>query len=202
MSEQKVLQAIRLQYLFMSFLGVMVIMHIDLLVQLWIGEEFNSVSQIIKVIIVTFLFPNAGVFLMMYYAKGETKINSIFVTFSALMSLTIGTSILIITNDVMLFAWSFSIVSIIIALLSINIYANYFKVSKLNFLKDTILAPLLIMISYYLIMYNIGYIFNLDLIGLILGIVVSIVIYIVLFLIFMKSEDRELIWKFIKRVRG
>lgn len=198
-SSKNILQAVRLQYFFMSFLGIMVIMHIDLLVKLWIGSQFDSVAEIVKIIMVVFLFPNAGVFLMIYYAQGKTKINSIFVTINAVISLVVATSMLLLTNDIMLFAWVFSIVLIIMSLFNIVTYIVYFKLSKMKFIKDSVFSTLLTVVTYYLVIKNIGQFLSHDLNGLILSIFASIFLFICLFFIFMKCEDKELIYKLFKR---
>lgn len=112
MTEQKTLQAIRLQYLFMSFLGIMTITHIDLFIFLWLGEDYSQVAELVKIILVSFLFPKAGVLLMMYYAEGKTKINTIFVTTNTIISLIVGTLVLILTKDIKMFAWSLSLIHI------------------------------------------------------------------------------------------
>lgn len=199
MSEQKILQAVRLQYLFMSFWGVMTISHIDLFINLWLGSGYIEVIALVKIILLSYLFPKAGVFLMMYYAKGKTKINSIFVTSNTIVSLIVGTFVLLLTKDIKLFSWSFSIILIVMSLVNILRYTKFFDISNKIFIKDTVMQPILIVVS-FLILHNLLYQYiSFDLIGLISSIFMSLIIYGVLFFIFMKEEDKRIVSKIINR---
>lgn len=193
MSEEKILQAMRLQYLFVSFLGVMTIVHIDLFIKIWLGSGYEVAVDLVKIILFSFLFPKASVFLMMYYAKGKTKINSIFVTSNTLVSLVVGTIVLIFTSDIKLFAWSFSIILIVMSLVNILKYTSYFNVSNINFIKDSIFSPAIIVILFFVFYVYAEKFFNADIIGLITSIIISVCTYGVLFFLFMKREDKKMI---------
>jgi O-antigen/teichoic acid export membrane protein len=199
MTEQKTFQAVRLHYFFMSFLGIMTITHIDLFIFLWLGEGFTEVADLVKIILFSFLFPKASVLLMMYYAKGKTKINTIFVTINTTISLLAGALVLIYTKNIELFAWTLTIILIIGSLFNILRYIKYFNISNSNFIKDSMLSPILIIISFFLIQKLFVEYINLDVLGLILSILVSILIYIGLFMVFMKSEDKQLLIRIIKK---
>ena len=197
-SEDKVFQASRLQYFLMSFLGIMVMVHIDLLIIVWLGEEFSSVSTIVKIMMISFLFPSAGVFLMMYYAEGKTKINRIFTTLHTIISITLAIFVILATNDLILFTVSFSVVAIFISYLSINTYLTYFKLNKVEFLKKSVLIPLQILIVYYAIISYIQTLLSIDLMGLLISICISFILYAGLFFVFMKREDKVIILEMIK----
>lgn len=199
MTEQKTLQAIRLQYLFMSFLGIMTITHIDLFINLWIGIEYKEVAILVKIILLSFLFPKAGILLMMYYAEGKTKINTIFVTLNSTISLSIGTVTLIITNDIELFAWAFVTTLILMTTTNILKYINYFNLNKVNFIKNSVVLPAIITMLFYSIYLNIAQYFDKNLFGLLYSLFVSFIIYIVLLFFFINKEDKSLVMKFLKR---
>ena len=193
MSEKKIYQAIRLQYFFMSFLAIITIVNIDLFIQLWLGNGYETVSNLVKIILLPLLFPKSGILLMMYYAKGKTKINSNFVTLNTLATIFIGTIVLTTTNDLEYFAWTSSIVLIIMTSLNIIKYIDYFKLLKVRFLKDTVISPLLVIFSYYFTSVYVLNFTNQTLNGLLINILISILVYIILFLIFMKQEDKKIL---------
>jgi len=199
MKENKIIQAMRLQYVFMSFLGVLVIVHIELLINLWIGCEFKQVAQIVKITMISFIFPSSGVFLMIYYAQGKTKINTIFVTLNSSISLVLATIVFIKTKDMVLFTLIFSVVVVILNFFNIMIYSNHFKLNKMKLFKNSFLNVMIITVIYYYINSNIKQFFSYDFVGLLFNISVSIVIYIVLFFIFMKKEDKELVLSLVHR---
>ena len=200
MTEQKTFQAIRLQYFFVSFLGIMTITHIDLFIHLWLGEDFKEVSLIIQIIMVLFIFPKAGVLLMMYYSKGQTKINRVFVTIRTILSLTLGTLVLIFTEDLILYVSTIVLVSLIMAIYNISKYLSYFDFSKFKFIKDSIFLPFFVMILFYFIYkFLIVKLISYDLIGLLSSVFVSLIIYGILFFIFMKSEDKKIVSKILNR---
>jgi len=193
MSEDKIIQLSRLQYLLMTFLGIMVVTHIDLLVKLWIGEEFKMVAKIVKIDMLPLLFPMAGIFLMMYYAEGKTYINRQFVTINAVVGLGIGLLVLWRTRDIVMFAWSLSLVSIIIALLNLLVYLRYYKINKEKMFSEAFVVPAAIMGVYYLIIKSILHIFPQNIYGLAMSIGVSCLIYMILCYIFLPKQDRDII---------
>jgi|SaaInlStandDraft_4_1057021.scaffolds.fasta_scaffold05168_4 O-antigen/teichoic acid export membrane protein len=199
LDKKKILLINRFQYLFISFLGIMTISHIKLFISLWLGNGYDDVINIIKIILIAFLFPNAGVFLMMYYAEGKTKINTIFVTSNTIVSLTLGTILLLVTKDINIFAWSFSIILIVMSFINIFRYTKYFKISNINFIKDSILPPFMMVIIFFIINCFISQYFSFNLFGLVSSIFISVFIYILLFFIFMKSEDKQLLLKIRKK---
>lgn len=201
MTEQKTLQAVRIQYFFMSFLGIMTIVHVDLFIYLWLGNEYTQVSSLVKIALLTFLFPKANILLMMYYAKGETRINRIFITINATISLLLGTVVLYLTNDIELFALTIICVSLIMTSFNIIKYTNYFGFNKLNFFKDSVVQPFGVVIVFYVVhVYFVSFISE-NLIGLFLSLFCSFVIYSVLFMLLMKNEDKALLKRFTRKLK-
>lgn len=202
MTEEKAFQSVRLQYFFISFLGIMTIVHIDLFIFVWLGDNFRTVSTIVELIMVLFIFPKAGVLLMMYYAKGETRINRLFVTIRTILSLILATLILILTKDLILYVSTIVLVSLVMAIYNISKYLSYFNFSKFKFLKDSILSPFIIMLLFYLVHNHFLLKFvSYDIVGLVSSVFISIFIYVGLFFIFMKSEDKNILLKLLRKNR-
>jgi O-antigen/teichoic acid export membrane protein len=199
LSSDKIFQAVRLQYVFISFIALLCIMHIDMFIKYWIGDEFILVSELIQIWFLPFLFPNAGIFLMMYYAEGKTKINSIYITVNTFFSLSIAYFGLLWFNDIKMFVWTFSLIIVDMTFIVLWVYLRYYKVHVSSFFIKAIAKPALIIVGYLMIYKYMHPFFSFDLYGFLESIIFSILLYGFLFFIFMPKEDFQLILKLIKK---
>ncbi len=198
LSDKKIFQASRLNYLMISFLGVLVIVNIDLIIKNWLSNDFSQVIELTKILFLPYIFPSAGVLLMMYYAKGKTKINQIYITLNTTISLTLGTTLLILYKDIIFFVYAYSFTIIILNFSIIFAYLKYFNINAFGYIKEAIVPIILLTTSSIilsnLLIYFVSTITENITIELGLNIIGTVVIYFLGFLIFMPKEDKEFLF--------
>ena len=191
-----IFQASRLYYALVAFIGLLIILNIDTLISLWIGHDFQEVARLIKVLLLPFIFPNMGVLLMMYYAKGETKINSIFLTFNTVIGIALSTTLLIVYDELIMFLYGYVLTTILLTSISIVVYLRHFKLNPKEYFQEVILPILLVMSLTVLLSTYLNNFFPPSFWGLMGSLTTTSIIYLLLFVVVMKKEDREMLRRF------
>lgn len=197
-----VFQASRLNYLIVSFLGFLIIVNIDLLICVWISKpEFYVVTEYIKILLLRFVFPGGGVLLMMYYARGKTKINSIYLTINTTVSLILSTLLLIVYNELSYFIYAYTFTIILLTQIVTLAYLRYFELNPLTYLREVILPTMLLILSAIFISYYFSAFFKPTIWGLLGSLLSSTIIFLGLFWVFMPQEDKALLHSLIRKLK-
>lgn len=199
LSKETIFQASRLNYFLISFLATIIIVNVDTIIHLWIGEEFQEVSALIKVLLLPFIFPNVGVFLMMYYARGKTKINSFFLTFNTTISISLATILLILYNQINYFVYAYTFTLIFLTFILLFVYINYFKLNLFEYIQKVLVPMLILILSALFLSSQLVQLFPSTLLGLLLSLAGTSIIYIILYFIFMPKEDVKVITSLLQK---
>ena len=201
LSESTIFQASRMNYAIMSFLGIITIVNIDNIILLWVGQEFIEVAKLIKTLLLPFIFPNAGIFLMMYYSQGKTKINSIFLTVNTTVSITLATILLIVYKDISYFVYAYTYTLIILNVIQVTIYINHYKLNTIQYIKSVILPLSFTIISTLILSNYMKELYNPNLWGLVASITITSFCFLILFFIFIPKEDKEVLFQLLRKLK-
>jgi len=201
LSTTKIFQASRLNSIAISFLAIIILVNIDIILYFWIGKEFMSISLLIKIIFLPFVSPNSGVFQMMYYASGKTKINKIFLTLNSFISLSLGTISLYIYKDMLIFICIYTFTFIVLTLDNIFSHLKHLKINYCQYIKKVMIPIFLINIITFILSSCFTSYIPFTIWGLILDIIITISIYILLIPIFLPREDLIFIKSLFKKIK-
>jgi O-antigen/teichoic acid export membrane protein len=201
LTKTTIFQASRLYYLMIAFLGMLIILHIDSLILLWIGEAFTEVATLIKVLLLPFIFPNVGVFLMMYYAKGKTKINSIYLSFNTSIGIGLSTLLLLYYNDLLLFVYAYTFTNIVLTLLLVFIYLKHFKLSYFDYFWEVMVPVQGVLFICFTVEHYFSHFFTISLLGLISSLLFYTLLYFLFTWMVIKDEDKKIIFSLKEKLK-
>ena len=201
LTTETIFQASRLYYVLVSFLGLIILMNINLLIEKWIGKDFLYVAELLKILLLPFIFPNVGVLLMMYYAKGETKINSIFLTINTFMSIGLSTILLILYKDMRYFVYAYSLTFIVLTSILLFFYLKYFKIDLFKYIREVLLPIFIVILMTLFLASQLTLLLPSTILGLLLGILFTALIYIILFYLISPDQDKDMIISLFRKLK-
>lgn len=198
-SQYKIFQAARLQYVLISFLAITIIVHSKKIIDIWLGNDFSSVSDLLQIMFIPFALPTAGVLIAVYYAEGKTRINRYFVTVNVFVSL-IFSIIAIKVGTIMHFAWVFAICLILTNFMSILVYSKHYNINVINFLKKSFFPILINLILYYAAGRYLNNFLSSNFLDLSISLILMSTVYFLLVFITLNNDDKILLKEIINKL--
>jgi len=199
-SKKIILKVVKYQSLIIMGIVSLVIIYIPYFINLWVGNEFIDTAKVMRILLIPFMLPNAGVMLMLYYSKGKTRANVIFVLINTIIGVSLA-YILAAKFGVFGLVTGMIISLIIIAILQIIYYCKEFQISICDYLIKGYLRPycdviLTSLITILLLQYiDLSNWFSFFFTG-----ILSVVIYFsIAYVLFPKEEIKKIILSLIRK---
>ena len=191
----------KIHFLLIGGLIFFILFYVDLFINLWLGNEYLYVADIIRVWFFPLILPNAGVLLMFYYAKGKTKLSQFLGMINSFLGIGLGSLLVFKFNGVgMAYGLSFSIV--ITTVIYFYYLCKEFELDFRKLFKEAYFPSyMVIIISFFLNFLITKFIVINNWFHLVVSVFIGVSVYFILNYFALDKSDKLYLQKIIKNIK-
>lgn len=187
-----IIKITKVQFLLIGGISSFVILYINKFIEIWLSEEYLQVGSIIKIWLIPFILPSAGVLLMFYYARGKTRLSQNMNILNTFLGLLLGT-FLMIKLDSVGFALGLIISTFITTIIYFYYLCNEFHISFWEILKGAYIYSYFVIGITIFLNYCIMNFIQIDSWStLILASSIGLILYLIAILLSLNKEEKKL----------
>jgi len=185
-----IIKITKVHFLVIGGIASFIFIFVNSFIKIWLSEEYLYVGEIIRIMLIPFLLPNASGLLMFYYAKGKTRLSQYTSFINSFVGLLLG-SLLINKYDAAGFAVGLVFTAILTSIIGFYYLCKEFQISFYSIFSKAYLGLMLILGLIMVLNYSLTKYIEIDSWAkLIFTIVIGLIVYLSLVLFTLNREEK------------